>query len=386
MEFNGYVNKDGSFGIRNHVLALSTVICTGEVPERIANALEGVVPIRHQWCSPVKETSIVLTGMVRNPNVMGAVIMGLGCEGYDEKALMNDIKNIDKPKISFNVREVGGTSIAISKGIQAACEMVKEASGVKREKIDIKNLKIGVKCGGSGATSGLASNPAVGVAMDKLISEGATVIFSEPVEMVGAEDILGRRAINEDVAKKIKNIISEGVSYYRKEWGGSSGVLGERMISPGNIKAGLTTVTEKALGAILKGGSSQIQGVLRYGEAPKRNGLFIMDATGIEVADGSCLIGFLAAGCQMTVMTTDRGNPIGTPIAPVLKVCGNDDTYNKMKDNMDINAGEILRGTISLEEMGEKIFNEIIEVASGKLTKSEINKFWEFEYIMSMKI
>jgi len=384
MEFCGYVRKDGSFGVRNHVLALSTVVCTGEVPERIAHMVEGVVPIRQQWCFPTDETSVVLQGMVRNPNIAGAVVMGLGCEGYDEEDLMNDIKNIDKPKVCFNIREAGGTSKAISKGIQAACEMVKETSTLKREKIDIKNLKIGVKCGGSGATSGLASNPAVGKAVDRLVAEGATVIFSEPVEMVGAEDILARRAVNEDVAKKIKEIILNSVLYFREKRPGIKGVIGERIISPGNIRAGLTTATEKALGAVLKGGSAPIQGVLKYGEAPSGNGLFIMDATGIEMSDVSMLIGFLTAGCQMTIFTTDRGTPVGTAIAPVIKVCGNNNTYNKMEDNMDINAGEIFKGNISIEEMGEKIFNEIIEVASGKLTKSEIHKCWEFEYIRSL--
>jgi len=384
MEFYGYVRKDGSFGVRNHVLALSTVVCTGEIPERIAHMVEGVVPIRQQWCFSTDETSVILQGMVRNPNVAGAVIMGLGCEGYDEEDLINDIKNLDKPKVCFNIREVGGTSNAISKGIQASCEMVKEVSTLKREKIDIKNLKIGVKCGGSGATSGLVANPAVGKAVDKLVAEGATVIFSEPVEMVGAEEYLARRAVNEDVAKKIKEIILNGVLYFREKRPGIKSTIGERMLSPGNIRAGLTTATEKALGAVLKGGSAPIQGVLKYGEAPSGNGLFIMDAVGIEMSDVSILIGFLAAGCQMTVFTTDRGSPVGTPIAPVLKVCGNPDTYNKMEDNMDINAGEIFKGNISIEEMGEKIFNEIIEVTSGKLTKSEIHKFWEFEYIRSL--
>jgi len=385
MEFYGYVRKDGSIGIRNHVLALSTVCCTGDVPERIAHLVEGVVPIRQQWCFPTDETSVVLQGMVRNPNVVGAVIMGLSCEGYDEEDLMNDIKNLDKPKVCFNVREVGGTSKAILMGMQAACEMVEEASTLKREKIDIKNLKIGVKCGGSGATSGLAANPAVGKAADKLIAEGATVIFSEPVEMVGAEDILARRAVNEDVAKKIKEVISDGVLYFREKRPGIKSTIGERIISPGNIRAGLTTATEKALGAVLKGGSAPIQDVLKYGETPSGNGLFIMDSNGIEMADASVLIGFLAAGCQMTVFTTDRGNAgVGTAIAPVLKVCGNNDTYNKMENNMDINAGEIFKGNISIDEMGEKIFNEIIEVASGKLTKSEIHKCWDFEYIRSL--
>lgn len=384
MEFFGYVRKDGSIGVRNHVLALSTVLCTGPVPEKIADMVEGVVPIRHQWCFPTNETHVVLQGILKHPNVAGAIVMGLGCEGYDEKDLINDVKKVDKPKVAFNIREEGGISKLISRGIQTAREMVKNASKLKREKVDVKNLKVGIKCGGSGATSGLAANPAVGKAVDKLIAEGATVIFSEPIEMIGAENFLARRAINKEVADKIKEIIYNSLIYYRKKRPSFKSAIGERMISPGNIKAGLTTATEKALGAVLKGGSAPIQGVLKYGETPKKNGLYIMDATGIMFSDVATLIGFIAAGCQIIIFTTDRGSVVGTPIAPVIKVCGNPNTYEKMEDNMDINAGEIIKGNISIEEMGEQIFKEIIEVASGKLTKSEIHKCWEFDYIRSL--
>jgi altronate dehydratase large subunit len=384
MEFYGYVRNDGSIGVRNHVLALSTVLCTGPIPERIADNVEGVVPIRHPWCFPTGETRIVLQGVVRNPNVAGAVIMGLGCEGYDESDLLKDLKSVDKPKIAFNIRDEGGTSKLLSKGIQTTREMVKDASTLKRQAVDIKHLRVGIKCGGSGATSGLAANPAVGKMADMLVDLGATVIFSEPIEMLGAEDFLARRAVNEEVADKIREIIGSALVYYREKRPSIGSMIGERMISPGNVRAGLTTATEKALGAVLKGGTAPIQGVLKYGEAPEKNGLYIMDGTGIMFGDVATLIGFVAADCQITIFTTDRGSVVGTPIAPVLKVCGNSDTFDKMEDNLDINAGEIIRGNKRIDETGEEIFKEIIEVASGKLTKSEIHKCWEFDYIRSL--
>jgi altronate dehydratase large subunit len=384
MEFYGYVRNDASIGVRNHVLALSTVLCTGPIPERIADNVEGVVPIRHPWCFPTGETRIILQGVVRNPNVAGVVIMGLGCEGYDESDLLKDLESVDKPKIAFNIRDEGGTSKLLSKGIQAAREMVKDASTLKREAVDIKHLRVGIKCGGSGATSGLAANPAVGKVADMLVDLGATVIFSEPIEMLGAEDFLARRAVNREVEDKIREIIGSALVYYREKRPSIGSMIGERIISPGNVRAGLTTATEKALGAVLKGGTAPIQGVLKYGETPEKNGLYIMDGTGIMFGDVATLIGFIAADCQITIFTTDRGSVVGTPIAPVLKVCGNSDTFDKMEDNLDINAGEIIRGNKRIDETGEEIFKEIIEVASGKLTKSEIHKCWEFDYVRSL--
>lgn len=384
MKFYGYVRKDGSVGVRNHILALSTVLCTGPVPERIANLVQGVVPIRHPWCFPTEETRVVLQGMIKSPNTAGAIIMGLGCEGYDEKDLLRDVEEVDKPKIAFNIRDEGGISKLLARGMQSAQEMVKEASTLKREEVDIKELKVGIKCGGSGATSGIAANPAVGKAADMLVAEGATVMFSEPIEMLGAEDFLARRAVNKDVANKIREIISDALVYSRQKRPSIGSTIGERMISPGNIKAGLTTATEKALGAVLKGGTAPIEGVLKYGEAPTENGLYIMNGTGIKFGDVCTLIGFITAGCQITIFTTDRGPVVGTPIAPVLKVCGNPYTYEKMKDNLDINAGEIIKGNKMVDEMGGEIFEEIIQIASGKLTKSEIHKCWEFDYVRSL--
>jgi len=384
LKFYGYVRKDGSIGVRNHILAISTALCTGPVPERIASNVEGVVPIRHPWCFPTEETKSVLQGVIKNPNIAGAIIMGLGCEGYDENDLLRDLEAVDKPKIAFNIRDEGGTSKLLARGIQTAREMVQEASTLKREGLDIKNLKVGIKCGGSGATSGLAANPAVGKAADMLVAEGATVIFSEPIEMLGAEDFLERRAVNKEVADRIREITANALVYYREKRPSIGSMIGERMVSQGNVKAGLTTATEKALGAILKGGTAPIQGVLKYGEAPTKNGLYIMDGTGIMFGDVATLIGFIPAGCQITMFTTDRGPVVGIPIAPVLKVCGNSYTFEKMMDNLDLDAGEIIKGNKTIDEMGEEIFKEIIEVASGKLTKSEIHRCWEFDYVRSL--
>jgi altronate dehydratase large subunit len=227
---------------------------------------------------------------------------------------------------------------------------------------DARALVVGLKCGGSDLTSGLAANPAVGAASDMIVNMGGTVFISETPELMGAEHLLAKRSANEVVAKRIYEIIdwweqrakNEGVRFH--------------LITAGNIEGGLTTIEEKSLGAVYKAGSSVIQGVLEYAEKPKDKGLFIMNTTGDDLNSNT---GMLAGGAHIILFTTGRGSPVGTPLAPVIKITGNPYTYQKMKDNMDINAGTIIEGQETIAEVGARIYNEILKVASGKKTKAE---------------
>jgi altronate dehydratase large subunit len=228
-----------------------------------------------------------------------------------------------------------------------------------------------VECGGSDACSALSANPALGVASDILVKEGGTIILSETTESIGAEHILAMRAVNKEVKKRILEIVK------RTEMRALSlGLdIGRANPAPGNYEGGITTLEEKSLGCVMKGGTSKIMEVLEYGESPTQKGLVLMDTPG---HDAESVTGLLAGGTQIVAFTTGRGTPMGSPIAPVIKIATNSYLYSKMKDNMDINAGEIITGNKTVQEIGEKIFRQVIRVANGKLTKSEILGHREF--------
>jgi len=230
---------------------------------------------------------------------------------------------------------------------------------------------MGIECGGSDATSGIAANPAVGVASDLLIEAGGTSIFSETPKLIGAEHILVKRAVDGDVAKKLLEVVAR---FEEKLKSAGLNMRGTQP-SPGNIEGGLTTLEEKSLGCVHKAGSSSLQDVLEYADAPAGRGLYFMDTTGYDIESISAMV---AGGAEIIVFTTGRGTPTGVPIAPVVKVTGNSRTYRKMKDNIDVNAGTIIDGSESIEEVGLRIYEEILAVASGKQTKTEKLGFVEF--------
>jgi altronate dehydratase large subunit len=249
--------------------------------------------------------------------------------------------------------------------------MVSFASRLKREKAKPDALVLGVECGGSDACSGLSANPALGVTSDLLVKEGGTIILSETTESIGTEHILARRAVNQKVRRKIFDIIR------RTEMKALNlGLdIGKANPAPGNYEGGITTLEEKSLGCVMKGGTSKVMEVLEYAEAPTQKGLILMDTPG---HDAESVTGLIAGGAQIIAFTTGRGNPLGSPIAPVIKIASNSYLYSKMKDNMDINAGEIVAGYKTIREVGESIFREVFRVANGKLTKSEIWGHREF--------
>ncbi|MBM4307490.1 MAG: altronate dehydratase [Deltaproteobacteria bacterium] len=376
MNFLGYKRLDGKVGVRNHVLIIPSVACANEICNAIALKMKGTVSIPHQHgCAQLafdaEQTARTLIGVGKNPNVAAVLVIGLGCEVVNSSMVASKIAESGKPVKNLVIQEAGGSPKTIKEGIKIAKALVSYASKLKREKAKPDSLILGVECGGSDACSGLAANPALGVTSDLLIKEGGTIILSETTESIGAEHILARRAINKKVREKIFEIIK------RTEMRALNlGLdIGKANPAPGNYEGGITTLEEKSLGCVMKGGSTKVMGVVEYSEIPTKKGLVLMDTPG---HDAESMTGLIAGGTQIIAFTTGRGNPLGSPIAPVIKIASNSYLYSKMKDNMDINAGEIVTGKKTIQEVGESIYREVFRVANGKLTKSEICGHREF--------
>jgi altronate dehydratase large subunit len=374
--FQGYARTNGKFGVRNHILVFPTVVCAAVVARKISEVVPGTVSVYHtHGCGHPgieKEHMIrTMSGFCGSPNVAGVLLVGLGCELITPEIIASEIARQGQVFEIVSIQKEGGTTQAIEKGKQLAQKLLREVSYKKREPVDIAELVIGAKCGGSDAFSGLTANPALGMASDQLIAEGGTVLLSEVPEMLGAEQVLIRRAATREVATDIRRITSDmEVSILKM----GVDVRGTEP-SPGNIAGGITTLEEKSLGAVLKGGSTAIKQVVRYAERPTERGLVIMDGPAL---DAVCNTGMIAAGAQIIVFTTGRGSPLGAPVAPVIKVASNSKVYHHMQDNFDLSAGSIVDGESTLQQVGEQILEKIIAVASGEPTRSEILGHDEF--------
>ena len=376
MKFWGYHRSNGGIGVRNHVLVFPTVICASTVAQMISKEMPGTVCVTHpHGCGHLgkeKEHMVrAMAGFCSNPNVAGVLLVGLGCELLTPELIAEELAKVSQRFEIISIQAEGGTTNTIGKGKELAGKLLEEAASAKRGLVDVSELVVGTHCGGSDTLSGLTANPALGVACDLLVAEGGTAMLSETVEMLGAEHVLARRAVSDEVRNRIWEITSITETDVK-----SMGVdIRGAEPSPGNIEGGLTTIEEKSLGAIRKGGTSTIMQVVKYAEKPSQKGLVIMDGPAHDVIADT---GMIAAGAQVIVFTTGRGTPIGSPIAPVIKVSSNSTVYHRMKENIDINAGVILDGRESIQSVGQQIFRETIDVASGKLTKAEILGHNEF--------
>ncbi len=376
MKFMGYRRISGSVGIRNHVLIFPTVTCAATVAQMISREVPGTVSVTHQHgCGHLGEEKDhmirVMSGFCGNPNVAGVLLVGLGCELITPELLIEQLRKTHQRVESLSIQTLGGTTKAVEKGIELVRKLVSEAAEARREEADLSELIVGTHCGGSDTMSGLTANPALGIACDLLVQEGGTVILSETPEMLGTEHILAKRAANDEVRRRIFEI-TEATEERLKSTGAD--IRGTEP-SPGNMAGGLSTLEEKSLGAIRKGGTSPINEVIQFAQKPSQKGLVIMDGPAHDIVSNT---GMIAAGAQLVAFTTGRGTPIGSPIAPVIKISSNSTLYNCMPDNMDINAGTLLDGEGMIESVGEEIFKELIEVASGKLTRAEMLGHCEF--------
>ena len=371
--FQGYRRPDGKFGARNLVAVIPTTICANDVAQAICRQIQGTIGyFHHQGCcqlpSDLKRVTEVLIDLGLSANVGAALIVSLGCEGTDHQRVYETIKASGKPCEIIHIQELGGTSAGIQAGMDAAQRLVMQISGQQRETCDISNLTMAIKCGGSDTTSGMASNCVIGYVADKLVDLGATVVFGETTEFLGGEHILANRAVggpDGPVAKKIYEIV-ERMEIRAK-------AIGEDMRggqpTPGNIAGGLSSIEEKSLGAIVKSGHRPIQGVLEYTDRiTDQKGLWIKDTPGREP---EILTGMAATGAQVLMFSTGRGAPQGFCSMPVIKICGNPITYARMSHDMDLNAGRIITGEKTIEQVGEEAFEMLLKVLSGQMTKNE---------------
>jgi altronate dehydratase large subunit len=371
--FEGYRRSRGLPGIRNAVAVIPSVFCANTVARRIAEHVAGALAFCHPvGCSQVgldlELTTRGLKGLGKHPNFYGVVVVGLGCERFRARELAESIAAAGKPVEMLEIQEEGDTLRAIEKGITLASRFVEEASRQRREEFPLSELSLGLKCGGTDATSGLAANPALGWVTDRICEAGGRAIFTEVTELIGAERILAGRAKTPEVACDILTTI--GNMEKRLSRATASAAIQHRsaLISPGNEEGGVTSVVEKALGGIYKAGTGPIQGVVGYGEYPEMPGLYLLDCVG---HDGEAVTGLVASGCQAVVFTTGRGTPTGFPGVPVIKITGNGETFKKMKFNLDFNAGEIVEGT-PIAEVGAELLEKVLRSRSGEPSRAEL--------------
>jgi len=374
MRFQGYRRKNGSVGIRNSVAVIATTGCINELPTLISRGIPGAIPLGHNLsCShlgdDLKRSTWTLTNLVGNPNIFGAVLVGMGCEQMSPEKIYQDIQKLDKPVELLTLKEVEDWDELVRRGRNAAQKMSKEASKQQRQEAELGEMRLAIKCGGSDTTSGVVSNPVAGFVADRIISEGGTVVFTETPEILGAEHVLAKRAINKAVAERVlaaarnteRRIMEMGVDLRGSE------------PTPANIQGGLTTIEEKSLGAIIKAGSTALQGVLDYGERPSGRGLFFMDG---PARTAELLVGIAAAGCQVMVFSMGGGlpsllpmlpaAPARFPLMPVIKMSGNPDGHEKRKDLIDIYVGNVIDAGETIDQAGDRLLKEVVSVASGQ--------------------
>ncbi|GHH97836.1 UxaA family hydrolase [Neobacillus kokaensis] len=372
----GYRRPNGKVGIRNHLLIIPTVVCANHVANRIQQSVPDSVAIPHQHgCSQIGEdkdrTFNILAGMGKNPNVGAVLLVSLGCEVINAKELQEVIQQTGKPVEWIDIQDTGGTINAIQTGIKIAKQLSNDIQKIEEVDVPLSELILGVKCGGSDATSGLCSNPALGKAADVLLAQGGTIVMGETTEIIGAEHLVAQSAVSEEVAGKLYACVEK----FEKEVERIGADMRGGNPSPGNIAGGLSTIEEKSLGCISKAGTAPLKDVLSFAEEIPGNGYYFMDSPGNDI---ECVSGMAAAGVHMVCFTTGRGTPTGNPIIPVIKITGNEHTAIKMSDNIDVDTSAVMKGKETIEEAGQRILETVIRAAQGELVKAEILGHQEF--------
>ena len=392
-EFLGYHRDDGTVGTRNYIGILTSVNCSGSVAKFVAEEAEksgllkryknvdGVVPIVHgSGCGMANSGEgydllfRTLSGYARNPNFAAILLIGLGCEVMEINDLVGKSRLKSKETFRYmTIQNEGGTSRTIERGISTLKELLEYADQCVRKPASVSKLTVGLQCGGSDGYSGITANPALGVASDILVQNGGTSILSETPEIYGAEHLLTRRALTEEIGKKLLDRISWWETYTARNGGEMN-----NNPSPGNKRGGLTTILEKSLGAVAKGGVSPLAGVFEYGEKINTHGFVYMDSPGY---DPCSVTGQIASGANIIVFTTGRGSVSGYKPTPCIKLSTNTSMYRRMSGDMDLDCGDIIEEGVNLEEKGKQIFEQIVRVASGQKTKSEELGFGGLEFV-----
>lgn len=377
----GYLRQDGRIGIRDVTVVAYLVECAHHVARRIVDLADDpdVHLVGFPGCYPNDYALRMMKALATHPNVGGVVLVSLGCESFNRESLATHAAAAGRPVETLVIQEVGGTRATIEAGLASVGRVREEVRRrARRAPMEWSDLVIGAICGGSDGMSGVTANPAVGRAFDRLVAAGATCMFEETGEMIGCEGPMAARASSPDVARALVASVEKAEAYYR--------VMGFGSFAPGNAEGGLTSQEEKSAGAYAKSGSSPIQGVIKPAELPPTTGLYLLDV----VPDGEVRFGFpnisdnaeivelIASGCHVTLFTTGRGSVVGSAIAPVIKICSNPETYRRLAEDMDVNAGRIVEGQGDLDTVGGEIVDLVAAVASGTTTKSEALGHREF--------
>jgi altronate dehydratase large subunit len=385
MTINAYLRKDGRKGIRNVIVVAYLVECAHHVSREI------VFPYRDQevhligfpGCYPNEYAHRMMERLCTHPNVGAALLVSLGCEGFNKGDLIKTIRDSGRPVKLLGIQDTGGTRKTIAEGKAWIGQTRKQLENTPRADMGIDELSIGTICGGSDATSGLTANPAMGRAFDLLVERNATCVFEETGELIGMEHWMAERAATPELGQEIINTVAKAATYYS--------AMGYASFSPGNADGGLTTIEEKSLGAYAKSGQSSIKGIIKPGDVPLEGGLYLLDV----VPDGDPKFGFpnisdnaeiaelIACGNHIVLFSTGRGSVVGSAISPVIKVCANPKTYQRLDEDMDVNAGKILEGSASLDDVGQEIYDLILRVSQGEKTCSE--ELGHQEFILTYK-
>jgi altronate dehydratase large subunit len=371
--WTGYLRSDGRKGVRDLVLVIYTVECASHVAHAIGAGEEDVHVIGFPGCYDNQYAVRLMLALARHPNIGAVLAVGLGCE-YTQPAKIAEVAAASgRPADSFYIQQNGGTRSSVEKGKKIVREMrEKLRRETPRVAMTCADLAVGCECGGSDGTSGLAGNPAVGAAFDQLVDEGGIAVFEEIVEMIGLKDELSGRAANEAARQQLEAAYDKTVRYCQR--------VRQYSVSPGNFAGGLTTIEEKSMGAFAKSGSRPIQGIIKVAEKPPSPGLWLLDSVPDDhfmmfgytnPNDTEGIMDLIAAGCQIVLFVTGRGSVIGSPISPLIKVTGNSQTYRRMQEDMDFDAGRVLSGEITLAEAGREMHELIVRVARGEQSKPE---------------
>ena len=390
--FQGYVRSDGRVGTRNYIAVITSVNCSATAGRLIAQHftpeimaaypnIDGVAAFVHGTGCAMAHNSEgfanlqrVMWGYARNPNCAGVLMVGLGCESNQIDFLLEAYGIKRSPLFrTMNIQDMGGLRRTVAAGVKIVEEMLPHANELTRQTCDASHLTLALQCGGSDAWSGVTANPALGYAADLLVRNGGTAVLAETPEIYGAEHLLTSRARDRQTAERLMQRIAWWEDYTRTH-GGSM----DNNPSPGNKEGGLTTILEKSLGAVAKSGTQRLEGVYRYAEPIDRKGFVFMDSPGYDPVS---VTGEIASGCNMAAFTTGRGSVFGSKPAPCIKIATNTTMYQRMADDMDVNAGRIVDEGATIEEVGREIFDLLLEVASGRPSLSEAQGLGDHEFV-----
>lgn len=384
-QMEAWLRQDGRKGIRNVVLVAYLVECAHHVCTKIARPFDesDVQVVGFSGCFPSEYGQQMMEALCTHPNVGAVQLVSLGCENFKKKQLAEVVRASGRDVNLITIQSTGGTGSAISAGRAWVTGAIKSLAAQPKVSMSVSELVVGTICGGSDATSGIAGNPAAGLAFDKLVADGAVCIFEETGELIGCEQIMADRVKHDALRPQIIETVEKAARYYS--------AMGYGSFSNGNAVGGLSTIEEKSLGAYAKSGSSPISGILKPAQKAEEGGLYLLDVVPDgppkygypNINDTAEIIELISCGAHMVIFVTGRGSVVGSAISPVLKVCANPETFAAMEGDMDVNAGRILRDGSTLAEVGNEIYSKLIALAEGERTKSE--ELGHTEFVLTYK-